>query len=246
MKKVKMKQFVKRIIPSKYHEKIVRLKNDLLDGHAVKSYSQEGEDMILNRLFNNKRDGFYVDVGAHHPKRFSNTYFFYKLGWRGINIEPNPDNYEIFEKQRRRDINLRIGVSDQPGFLSYYMFDEPALNTFNEEIASEQSRNNERYHRTGQIQVEVQRLDTILRQYMPENTTIDFMTIDVEGCDMNVLLSNDWNMFRPNILLVEERKLDLGNYSNSDINSFLRKTGYSIFAKTVNTLIFRENKFDLP
>jgi hypothetical protein len=60
------------------------------------SYSQEGEDMVLYRTFETVKEGFYVDVGAHHPDRFSNTYKFYKQGWRGINIDAMPGGMDPF------------------------------------------------------------------------------------------------------------------------------------------------------
>jgi len=94
------------------------------------SFSQEGEDIILSRLFNDKKNGFYVDVGAHHPFRFSNTYKFYEKGWSGINIEPNPEDFHLFSKYRNRDININAGVGSNDGTLTYFMFNEPALNTF--------------------------------------------------------------------------------------------------------------------
>jgi len=68
------------------------------DGFFRRSYAQEGEDIILGRIFATKPTGFFVDVGAHHPMRFSNPYYFYKQGWCGINIEPNPDSLSLFRK----------------------------------------------------------------------------------------------------------------------------------------------------
>ncbi len=100
------------------------------DSYAIKSYSQEGEDMILQRILGDKKHGFYVDVGAHHPRRFSNTYLFYRRGWSGINIEPNPEAMNAFQVDRERDINLQFGIAEHAENLTYYFFDEPALNTF--------------------------------------------------------------------------------------------------------------------
>jgi len=79
-----MKSILKRVFLKSTIKFILNFKNTYLDGYALKSYSQEGEDMILRRIFERQSTGFYVDVGAHHPKRFSNTYFFYKKGWSGI------------------------------------------------------------------------------------------------------------------------------------------------------------------
>ena len=113
---------------------LINLRDRFSDPYAIKCYSQEGEDMILRRIFEGQENGFYIDVGAHHPRRFSNTYYFYKQGWRGINIEPNPDALKAFNSDRPKDINLQLGVSDAASILKYYYFDEPALNTFDSSI----------------------------------------------------------------------------------------------------------------
>ena len=98
-------------------------------------YSQAGEDMLLSLYYEGKKHkGFYVDVGAHHPYRFSNTAYFYKRGWRGINIEPTPSLFKAFPRRRRRDINLNVGIGNGEK-LTFYVFNEGALNTFDPEIA---------------------------------------------------------------------------------------------------------------
>lgn len=99
-------KIIKTILPSPLKKRLLRLRDTIFDVYAKKSYSQEGEDMVLQRIFDGKTNGFYVDVGAHHPFRFSNTYFFYRLGWSGINIEPNPEASDLFQSARRKDINL--------------------------------------------------------------------------------------------------------------------------------------------
>jgi hypothetical protein len=78
------------------------------DSWQRSSWSQEGEDLILARIFGDKPDGFYVDVGAHHPKRFSNTYYFYRRGWRGINIDAMPGSMLAFNRLRPSDINIEL------------------------------------------------------------------------------------------------------------------------------------------
>lgn len=92
--------------------------------HHNLSFSQEGEDMILRKLLDRKTTGFYIDVGAHHPQRFSNTYFFYLKGWSGINIDPIPGRMKLFNQLRNRDINLEIGISESKKSLTYYIFNE--------------------------------------------------------------------------------------------------------------------------
>ena len=73
-----LKKILKTLLPKLLVKRLIEFRNNYLDGYSLKSYSQEGEDMILRRLFEKQIQGFYVDVGAHHPKRFSNTYYFYK------------------------------------------------------------------------------------------------------------------------------------------------------------------------
>ena len=112
---MRLKKALSILVPSALRGALVRMRARLLDIHAQKSYSQEGEDMVLERIFAGKKGGFYVDVGAHHPRRFSNTYFFYRKGWKGINIEPNPEAIHAFQSDRKRDTNLQCGISDRPG-----------------------------------------------------------------------------------------------------------------------------------
>lgn len=212
----------------------------LLKSNYNRSYSQEGEDMILRRLFENRKEGFYVDVGAYHPTLYSNTYFFYRMGWRGINIEPNPHCIELFYKYRPRDINLAVGVSDVTTNLTYYMFNEPALNTFEEDIAKRPTRNEERYYPTGKAVIPVQRLEMILSKHLPETRKIDFLSVDVEGHELKVLRSTNWERFRPVCLLVEVLYSDLEEIIRSELHRFMKDADYKLHAKTANTLFYMD------
>jgi hypothetical protein len=89
----------------------------------------------LISYFNRGKKGFYVDVGAHHPLRFSNTYLFYKKGWRGINIDATPGSMKLFNKIRPEDTNIESPVSNTHRKMSYYIFDEPALNSFSSKLS---------------------------------------------------------------------------------------------------------------
>jgi len=128
-------------------------------------YSQEGEDLILDRLLEHRAEGFYVDVGAHHPVRFSNTYLFYRRGWRGINIDAMPGSMRKFERVRPHDINIECGVADNTGRLTYYRFDEPALNTF--DATEAQLKNKPPYRLLDTLEVSVERLDSLLERHLP-------------------------------------------------------------------------------
>jgi len=207
------------------------------------SYSQEGEDLILNRLFERQKKGFYVDVGAHHPFRFSNTFLFYLKGWRGINIDAMPGSMKLFNKHRKHDINLEIPVLSEANDMIYYQFDEPALNGFSKTLSIERNQNTN-YKIINQLELRGMPLAQILKNNIPEkNQQIDFMSIDVEGLDLEVLKSNDWIKFRPNILLVELLNSSMDLINEDPVMIFLKEQKYSVFSKCIKTTIFINDEF---
>lgn len=234
-----VKRVLKLLLPTAFVDLLRAWKNEMLDVYATRSYAQEGEDSILARLFEGRRTGFYVDIGAHHPKRFSNTNLFYQRGWSGINVDPNPDAMRLFRRLRRRDINITVGVGDAEGELTYYKFNDPALNTCDVELARQ--RENATYHIVDTMRVSIMTLAKILETHLPENVGIDFLSVDVEGYDLNVLRSNDWSKFRPRCVLVEILSIDLTRLSQHPIHHFLEAQGYRAWAKTVNTVFFLDN-----
>ncbi len=205
-----------------------------------KSYSQDGEDVVLSSFFDQKKKykGFFVDVGAHHPVRFSNTWMLYRKGWRGINIDPTPGCMKPFRWLRSRDINLELGVGSTPGLLTFYCFDEPALNTFNKKVADDRNTGNP-YRIIQTIDVPIKTLAQILQENLPQGQHIDFFSIDVEGLDLDVLRSNDWNLYQPQYLLVEDTKFTIQQPSDSEIHQYLNQIGYSIIAVLQRTLIYK-------
>ncbi len=207
---------------------------------SLTSYSQEGEDMVLASFYEGKKGykGFYVDVGAHHPYRFSNTLFFYKKGWHGINIEPTPNAIKAFNIFRRRDINLNIGVSSKQDKLIFYCFNEPALNGFSKELSQERNDTSAKYKIIKETEIDTLPLADVLDKYLPEGQKIDFLTIDVEGFDLQVLQSNNWKKYKPSFILVEDR-IDFTNLQNSEVYKYLEEQGYQLVAKTLRTLFFK-------
>jgi FkbM family methyltransferase len=200
-------------------------------------YSQEGEDMILQRVFGQRREGFFIDVGAHHPFRYSNTYLFYKKGWRGINIDATPGCMRKFKKYRPADINLEVAVSQTPAKFYFYLFDDPAYNTFDADNAERaQQAGAKLLERTN---ITSRPLKDILNEYVNENQRIDFLSVDVEGFDLEVLKSNDWIRCRPEYVLVECLGISLADLSTDNTYIYMNSLGYRIFAKTVNTVFFR-------
>lgn len=210
--------------------------------HQVLSYSQEGEDLILDRIFAGKPAGFFVDVGAHHPQRFSNTYLFYRRGWRGINIDAMPGSMEPFRRLRPRDINLETPVMGSRGKLTYHQFNEPALNGFSKEL-SESRDGKGGYHIVRRLEIEGAPLREILAEHLPAGTPIDFLSVDVEGLDIEVLQSNDWSRFRPKVVLVELLVSSLSTVHENPVYRFMEGNGYRIFAKALNTVFFLSEEY---
>lgn len=205
--------------------------------YSKQAYSQEGEDMILNRYFEGKKKGFFIDVGAHHPWRFSNTFFFYKRGWRGINLDPMPGSMKLFNKKRPYDINLELGISEYEADLDYHIFKEPALNGFSEEMKDEYLKHNQQFIKT--VKLKTFPLKSILNTYLKKNQTIDFMSIDVEGLDLEVLKSNDWQKYRPYLVLVESNS-QLEEIVECPIYQYMAENDYSLISKTAKTFFYMD------
>jgi len=183
-----------------------------------KSYSQDGEDVVLNSYFSDfpEYKGFYLDIGALHPLRFSNTQMFYEKGWRGINIDATPNSMQEFKKLRPEDINLEYGISGSQGELTYYLYDEPALN--NSDLERTQYLKTYGYDVKEEVKIKTMPINQILEKYLPQGRNIDFIDVDVEGLDY---VDNDFV-----------------NYQNSQMYNLLSEKGYRVLAKTMRTVIF--------
>lgn len=194
--------------------------------------------MILRRIFEHQKEGFYIDIGAHHPKRFSNTYLLYKKGWKGINIDAMPGSMTSFNKTRSRDKNLEIAISNTSDLLTYFIFNDIALNTFDKNLA--ETRQNQKYKITGRKLIQTQSLREILKEHLDPEQIIDLLSVDIEEFDLNALMSNDWTLFRPKYILVEQKNFKISASSKNSTYNFLVGCEYELFAKTLNTLFFKD------
>ena len=206
------------------------------------SYAQEGEDLVLARMLEHVERGFYVDVGAHHPFRFSNTFLFYRKGWRGINIDAMPGSMRLFRRHRRRDFNLEVGIAERRAEMPFFIFEEPAYNTFDEQLATRLCESG-RTRLVATRTVACRPLSEILEQHLPaRDQPIDFLSIDAEGLDAVVLRSNDWNAYRPRIVVIEMVGATLDEVASSSQAEYLRARGYAPVSKTANSVFFASEK----
>jgi FkbM family methyltransferase len=210
---------------------------------GTRSFAQEGEDLVLSRvLAEGAGTGFYVEVGCHHPFRFSNTYLFYRRGWRGICIDPIPGTERRFRRWRPRDITLEQAVALQPATLTYYMFNEPALNTFDAE-AARRAQLKPQYVVVETRQIRAEPLAQIIEAHLPPSVPrIDFFSIDVDGLDLEVLRSNDWQRYAPRAVVAESFDSDLLSTGADPIVRFMSDVGYRPYAKTGHSVIFMAGK----
>lgn len=202
-------------------------------------YSQEGEDILLGRIFGEKCDGFYVDIGAHHAARYSNTYLLYRKGWRGINVDATPGSMESFRRLRPRDINIECLVASDDRPRPFFILNEPALNTASEKLAQSRSRDNALYQVTKTVMLKPRSLAAILNEHLPKGQRLDLLSIDVEGLDLDVLRSNDWQSYRPTVVLVELLATSLDDLYQNAVVEFLRGKSYRPIAKLYNTVLFQ-------
>jgi FkbM family methyltransferase len=200
-------------------------------------YSQEGEDIVLQRFLQEKEKGFYIDIGAHHPTRFSNTYLLYLKGWRGVNIDAMPGSMELFNELRPEDINIEVPVSDESKEMLFYIFKETALNTFDETLANTYIAKG--WKLLKKRKVVTQTVKDILKQHSI-SAEIDLMTIDVEGHELQVLRSIDWLVCNPTFILIEDLNFDLNHLMENELYTFMINKQYQMVAKTVHTVFFKK------
>tara|TARA_Y100000768_G_scaffold327745_1_gene265489 strand:+ start:183 stop:893 length:711 start_codon:yes stop_codon:yes gene_type:complete len=175
----------------------IYLKNRYL--FPKKTYSMDGEDLAINKFVEKKRNGFYVDVGAHHPIQRNNTHILFKKGWEGINIDINEFSIDLFNYLRPKDLNLQIAVSNKNGEITFYsQKDFSQLNTTDKDIAKEHFQNNFRAK-----VIKCKTIQNILENSKYNNKKIDFLNIDVEGAEMQVLSTLNFELHNPTTICIE-------------------------------------------
>ncbi|MBW4686213.1 MAG: FkbM family methyltransferase [Komarekiella atlantica HA4396-MV6] len=207
------------------------------------SYAQNFEDVLLNRVFKHKTKGFYIDVGALDPFFDSVTKAFYDIGWSGINIEPIKECHSLFEQERQRDINLNVALSSSEGNLEFFqVLGQPGNSTLNKELAYKIAK--EKGLDVYKYPVPIITLAEVCKKYV--NQKIDFLKIDVEGVEEQVILGGNWEIFRPTILVIEATLPDTNIRCENNIPIFLMGKGYQkVFFDGINDYYISEESGDL-
>lgn len=204
------------------------------------SYSQSGEDLIINFILSTLgiKSPTYIDIGAHHPFYLSNTAFFYENGSRGVCIEPDPTLFKTIQKYRKNDICLNIGIGlSEEKEADFFIMTSPTLNTFSKEQAIE-------YESYGNITIEkvhkvsLKNINNIIESYVKK--TPNFVSLDVEGLDYQILKSFDFEKYRPEVFCIETLTYteDKSEKKLTEIIEFMLEIDYMIYADTYINTIF--------
>ena len=200
--------------------------------------SQFGEDKKIIKLFENK--GTYLDLGCFHPIRYNNTYLMYKSGWSGINIDLNPLSIDFFNVARPKDLNICAAISNKKGIKNLYFHHElSSLNTLskNHTLLFKEIFGLKNLKKKT---IKTQTLNELLRKKKVKN--IDFFNIDIEGHELEVLKTIDFDYFKIKVICIEVISYASNiNKREKEIVKFLRKKKYLLkFKFGINYIFVRK------
>ena len=190
------------------------------------------QDTAVLDYFKDKKNGFYVDVGCHHPTHINNTYLLYKQNWGGINIDTSQFSIDLFNYMRPQDLNYNCAISNRNGVVKLFFQKEfSQLST----IEGTQAKNVFQ-GRIKEKDIQAFTLDEILNRDKYKNTKIDFLNIDVEGADLKVLEGLSFDKFKPELVCIEIHAKEI---KQSDIYKFLINKNYELLWSGIFSYIFK-------
>ena len=202
------------------------------------AYSHWGVDLIITKLLNSKNKGIYIDVGCHHPFLNNHSYLLYKSGWVGINIDIDYNSIDMFNFFRKKDVNIQTAVTDHKGEVDLFFYhNRAAKNTISKEFGSGAKEKKK---------INSDTLNNIIENSKFKNSKIDFVSIDVEGNEMNVLNGFNLKKYKPKLILLEfilpNKKefyeKDINEITNSEVYKFLIKNEYKLINWNHDDLLF--------
>ena len=211
-------------------------------------FSFSGVDIIIENIFRNKNKGFYVDVGCQHPIKNNNTYLLHQKGWKGINIDLDKDNINLFNIARPLDDNINIAVSNNVGEADLFFYHKKSpINTIDKKTSEFQNANVSEIRK-----VKTNTLTNIINS-SKYNNKIDFLSVDVEGHEMQVLDGFNFNVYKPDVIVIEyldlsTKKLEVKNLSienvlKTDLYNYLTSKNYILVNCIYSDLIFINKEF---
>ena len=215
--------------------------------NSNKSYSTNGVDLLISYLFKNKNEGIYIDVGCHHPIQGNNTFKLFQKGWKGMNIDIDHHSIEMFNFFRPKDTNKQIAISDKAGESDLFFYhNKSKINTLSEKTAKSRTTKPKEIKK-----VKTNTLNSVIEDSPIKDQKINFVNIDVEGYEMNVLQGFDIVKYYPDVVVIEYldmevKKLEFHNQNlekitNSKIYQFMKSKNYHFVNWLHSDLVFVSN-----
>lgn len=217
-------------------------------GNTYVSFSCDGEDLLISKLFSKKSTGYYIDIGAYKPIRGNNTFKFYLKGWKGVLIEPNP-RFKLWASIiRRRDQVLSLGIDaslkEESVEKKMYMYKRyPDNNTISEEAVKKNLELLERKH-DSELKLKFVGVEFLINNTEIFNNEIDIMSIDVEGIEEELIESIvNVNKIKPKVICVEQISFSCEKIMQTNIYRILLNNDYILIAKTLLNSIYIQKQF---
>ena len=218
-----------------FFRKLFLLRKLYLTRTRFTHYSTFAEDVSIGRFFPKDIQGFFVDVGCFHPKKYNNTWQLYKNGWRGINIDLDSIKIEGFNIVRPMDTNICCAVSNAEGEVTYYS------NGFYSSTISLDSNFVEGKKGYIRKKTRCKRLTDIIEESKYKDRKIDFLSVDAEGYDFEVLQSLDFERYVPKLIAVETHKVLFTEVTETPLYKFLFSHDYCMVGWCGLTLLMANN-----
>lgn len=213
---------------------------------SITSYSQSGEDIIIDFIFDTLtyKERKYLDIGAHHPSYLSNTYLFYLKGFNGVCVEPDPTLFKVIKKERPNDKCLQVGIDNKNNKKAkFYIMDPPTLNTFSEKEVEVYKEYYPWSKVVKEVKVPLVNIKDIIAKYFKKG--LDILSVDTEGLDLEIIKGIDLEVCRPKVICVETATyLDKNTLAkNHDVIKYLLDKDYFVYADTFINTIFVDKHF---
>lgn len=208
------------------------------------SYSLSGIDLLVTHIFQNKKKGFFIDIGCNHPVYNNNTYLLYKKGWRGINVDLDKQSIDLFNIYRKHDFNKNVAVSSVSKEVDLYFYhNKSAINTLNKTSAEFQKAIPKEVRK-----ITTNTLNTIILESSFADKKVDFLSIDVEGYELEVLKGFDLKKYSPKVIVIEFldlslKKLEVVNFKiqtvlDSSVYKYMTDNNYTLVNWIHSDLLF--------
>ena len=203
-------------------------------------YSQWGEDLIIKEFFKDKKNGNYLDIGCYHPFMYSNTCLLHQKGWEGINIDINPTSIDLFKIARPKDINICTSLSKKKDNFKVY-YDDPfsPLNTLDQKFY--QQSKGKFFKNMKEFSIQSKTFQEVISLSKSLNT-IDFVNIDVEGLDYEILKQLEITQYKVKLICIETHNVNGTETKNFDlVKEFLKKCNFSVYKRIGPSTLFSNN-----